>query len=108
MVRPFPAAEPSAFFPLAQYLSTGAQIQDADGRPLLETTPLTELLSFFREAEAAGVMPFTTGFLIDINPTDPVVFGVTGLLLAGAALAACLGASRRAAKADLLAALNAD
>ena len=57
---------------------------------------------------AAGVMPFTTGFLIDINPTDPVVFGVPGLLLAGVALAACLGASRRAAKADLLAALNAD
>jgi hypothetical protein len=33
----FPAAEASAFFPLAQYQSTGAQIQDADGRPLLES-----------------------------------------------------------------------
>jgi ABC-type glycerol-3-phosphate transport system substrate-binding protein len=54
----FPAAEPSAIFPLAQYLSTGGQIQDADGRPLLESTPLTEMLSFFRDAEAAGVMPF--------------------------------------------------
>ena len=32
----FPAAEAGAFFPLAQYLSTGARIQDADGRPVLE------------------------------------------------------------------------
>jgi ABC-type glycerol-3-phosphate transport system substrate-binding protein len=54
----FPAAEAEAFFPLAEYLSTGAQIQDADGRPLLESVPLTDLLTFFREAEAAGVMPF--------------------------------------------------
>jgi hypothetical protein len=54
----FPAAEAGAFLPLAQYQSTGGQIQDADGRPLLENTPLTEMLTFFRDAEAAGVMPF--------------------------------------------------
>ncbi len=54
----FPAAEVSASFPLSQYLSTGAQIQDSDGRPFLESTPLTEMLSFFRDAETAGVMPF--------------------------------------------------
>ena len=53
----FPAAEEEAFFPLAEYLSTGAQIQDADGRPLLESAPLTEVLTFFQEAETAGVMP---------------------------------------------------
>lgn len=54
----FPAAEAEAYFPLAGYLSTGAQIQDAEGRPLLENTALTELLTFFLEAETAGVMPF--------------------------------------------------
>jgi len=54
----FPAAEAEAFFPLAEYLSTGAQIQDADGRPILESTALTSMLTFFRDAEAAGVMPF--------------------------------------------------
>ena len=54
----FPAAEAEAFFPLAEYLSTGAQIQDADGRPLFESRPLTDLLTFFQEAEAGGVMPF--------------------------------------------------
>ncbi len=57
---------------------------------------------------AAGVTPFTTGFLIDVNPTDPVVFGVTGLLLVAVALLACLVPSRRAARADPLATLNAE
>ena len=57
---------------------------------------------------AAGVTPSTAGFLVDVNPTDPVVFGVTGLLLAGVALLACLVPSRRAATADPLATLNAE
>ena len=57
---------------------------------------------------AAGVTPFTAGFLVDVNPTDPVVFAVTGLLLVGVALLACLVPSRRAATADPLTALNAD
>jgi len=54
----FPAAEEEAYFPLAQYLSTGAPIQDADGRPFLDSAALIDLLTFFKEAEAAGVMPF--------------------------------------------------
>ena len=57
---------------------------------------------------AAGVTPFTTSFLLNVNPTDPVVFGVTGIVLASVALAACLVPSRRAAKADPLATLNAE
>jgi ABC-type glycerol-3-phosphate transport system substrate-binding protein len=54
----FPAAEEEAFFPLAEYLSTGAQIQDVDGRPFLDITALTEVLTFFQEAESANVFPF--------------------------------------------------
>lgn len=54
----FPAAEVEAYFPLAEYLSTGAQSQDSDGHPVLESSGLTNMLSFFQEAEAAGVMPF--------------------------------------------------
>ena len=57
---------------------------------------------------AAAVTPFMTGFLVNVDPTDPVVFGVTGLLLAGVALLACLVPSQRAATADPLATLNAD
>jgi multiple sugar transport system substrate-binding protein len=54
----FPAAEEQAYFTLAEYLSTGAQIQDQDGRPFLDASSLTDLLSFYQEAEAAEVMPF--------------------------------------------------
>jgi ABC-type glycerol-3-phosphate transport system substrate-binding protein len=54
----FPAAEDQAYFTLAEYLSTGAQIQDSEGRPALDTSSLTDLLSFYQDAEAAGVMPF--------------------------------------------------
>ncbi|MGB3702703.1 MAG: extracellular solute-binding protein [Anaerolineales bacterium] len=54
----FPAAEEEAYFPLAEYLSTGAPIQDADGRPFLDIAALTDVLNFFQEAESAGAMPF--------------------------------------------------
>lgn len=54
----FPAAEEEAHFPLASYLSTGAPVQDAEGRPFLESAALIDMLTFFQEAESAGVMPF--------------------------------------------------
>lgn len=54
----FPAAEEEAYFPLAEYLSTGAPIQDADGRPHLDDAALIQVLSFFQEAVAANVFPF--------------------------------------------------
>ena len=57
---------------------------------------------------ASAVTPFTTSFLLNVNPTDPVVFGGTGFLLAAVALLACLVPSRRAATADPLATLNAE
>ena len=57
---------------------------------------------------AAGLTPFTTSFLVNVDPTDPVMFGATGLLLSGVALLACLVPSLRAATADPLATLNAE
>ena len=57
---------------------------------------------------ASGVTPFIASGLFNVNPRDPVVFGVTGLLLAGVALFACLVPSRRAATADPMVVLNAD
>jgi ABC-type glycerol-3-phosphate transport system substrate-binding protein len=54
----FPAAEEEAHFPLAEYLSTGAAVQDAEGRPFLDSAALIDVLSFFQESETAGVMPF--------------------------------------------------
>jgi len=55
---------------------------------------------------AVAATRLTAGFLVDVSPTDPVVFASTGLLLAGVALFACLVPSRRAAKADPLATLK--
>ena len=57
---------------------------------------------------AAGAARLTAGFLVDVRPTDPVVFAVVGFLLAGTALLACLVPSRRAAKADPLSTLLGD
>lgn len=54
----FPAADEKALFTLAQYLSTGGLIQNAEGRPTLESSRLIEVLSFYEQAEDAGVMPF--------------------------------------------------
>ena len=74
------------------------------GRGLVLTT-----LGLALGAVAAGAATrLVAGFLVDVSPTDPVVFTVTGLVLAGATLLACLVPSRRAAKADPLATLRAD
>jgi ABC-type glycerol-3-phosphate transport system substrate-binding protein len=54
----FPAADEQALFTLAQYLAADGLIQDPDGRPMLETRALMEVLSFYQEAEVGGVMPF--------------------------------------------------
>ena len=57
---------------------------------------------------ATAATRLAAGFLVDVNPTDPLVFASTSLLLAGVALLACLVPSRRAAKADPLATLRAE
>ncbi len=54
----FAAADEQALFPLAQYMATGAAIQDDEGRPMLEREALIRLFTFFQEAERANVLPF--------------------------------------------------
>lgn len=54
----FPAADPSALFTLAQYQANGGSIQDDQGRPFLEQEQLTEVLTFYQQAEAVNFMPF--------------------------------------------------
>jgi ABC-type glycerol-3-phosphate transport system substrate-binding protein len=54
----FPAADEQALFTLAQYLATGAPIQDDEGRPVLDTQSLTDVLTFYQTAESAEIMPF--------------------------------------------------
>lgn len=54
----FPAASPEAQFPLLLYMASGGRLQDSEGRPTLEASRLTSVLTFFQEAERAGVLPF--------------------------------------------------
>jgi multiple sugar transport system substrate-binding protein len=54
----FPAADGQALFTLAQYLSTGIQLQDSEGRPTLDAEALTQVLTFYKDGEAAGLLPF--------------------------------------------------
>jgi multiple sugar transport system substrate-binding protein len=53
----FPAADLGALFTLAQYQSTLAPIFDEEGRPLLEAAALEEVLAFYQQGEAAGLIP---------------------------------------------------
>jgi ABC-type glycerol-3-phosphate transport system substrate-binding protein len=54
----FPAADEQALFTLQQYLSTGAPVQDIDGRPTLDAAALSSVLANLVDASAAGIMPF--------------------------------------------------
>jgi ABC-type glycerol-3-phosphate transport system substrate-binding protein len=54
----FPAADPLALFTLAQYQANGGEIRDEEGRPFLDEGTLTEVLTFYQQAEAVEVMPF--------------------------------------------------
>ena len=89
-------------------IALGATAAAITGLALGRGAALTTLGLALGAAVAAGAARLTAGFLVDVSPTDPVVYAVVGFLLAGTALAACLVPSRRAAKADPLATLRAD
>lgn len=54
----FPAADEQAQFTLTEYRAAGGQVEDQEGRPMLDMDILESVLTFFQSAEAAGVMPF--------------------------------------------------
>jgi maltose-binding protein MalE len=54
----FPAADQQAIFTLAQYQSLGIPLRDDEGRPHLEIDQLSQVLTFYGNAEERGVMPF--------------------------------------------------
>jgi ABC-type glycerol-3-phosphate transport system substrate-binding protein len=53
----FPAADPKALFTMALYQASGGAVLDDQGRPFLDAEILTEVLTFYAQAEQAGVMP---------------------------------------------------
>jgi multiple sugar transport system substrate-binding protein len=54
----FPAADPNGLITLTFYLSTGGAIVDEENRPILETIQFTEVLTFYKQAELASLMPY--------------------------------------------------
>lgn len=52
----FPAADPQALFALTMYQSKGGKIRDEAGKPILDTETLTDVLTYFAQAQEAGVM----------------------------------------------------
>jgi ABC-type glycerol-3-phosphate transport system substrate-binding protein len=54
----FPAGDTQAFFTLAEYEASGGAIQDNAGRPMLDQKILTNVLTFFQQAQAAGKMHY--------------------------------------------------
>ena len=53
----FPAADPQALFTLALYQAKGGSVLDDQGRPVIETNALTDVLNYFMQAQVAGMMP---------------------------------------------------
>jgi multiple sugar transport system substrate-binding protein len=52
-----PAGDPNAFFTLAMYQSASGAVRDDQGRPFLDTIVMTEVLTYYLQAEKAGAMP---------------------------------------------------
>ena len=55
----YPAADPQSLFTLCMYLAEGGRLQDNQGRPLLEETPLLNVLDYVQQASLSEVMPYT-------------------------------------------------
>lgn len=53
----FPAADPQAQLGLALYVSAGGELQDAQGKPMLEQEALTQVLKLFARGRSAGIFP---------------------------------------------------
>jgi ABC-type glycerol-3-phosphate transport system substrate-binding protein len=56
----FPAGDPSSEFTLAQYLSVGGTLRDAEGRPALDPQALQAVLEFYSAARAGGLLPLSS------------------------------------------------
>jgi len=54
----FPASDPDSLLTLTYYQSLGGSIQDDENRPRLDSIQLTEVLTFYHNAEQSMLMPF--------------------------------------------------
>ncbi len=56
----FPAGDPRSEFTLAQYLSAGGSLRDAEGDPALDAQALQDVLEFYSAARAGGLLPLSS------------------------------------------------
>jgi ABC-type glycerol-3-phosphate transport system substrate-binding protein len=67
----FPAGDPSSRFTLAQYLSAGGTLRDAQGETTLDEQALEAVLEFYAAARSGGLLPLSsrqyedTGLMIE-------------------------------------------
>ncbi len=54
----FPAADPQSLLTLTLYQASGGPILDEAGQPIMDMTPLTNVLTFYYQASQNGLMPF--------------------------------------------------
>jgi multiple sugar transport system substrate-binding protein len=54
----FPATDPQALYTLGTYLTTGASLQDTEGRPSMDPDRLGKILDIYQHASQVGVMPY--------------------------------------------------
>jgi len=54
----FPAADPDSLLTLTLYRASGGAVADDEGHPILDMTPLTDVLTFYYQANRNGLMPF--------------------------------------------------
>jgi len=54
----FQATDPQALYTMCMYLAVNERLQDAEGRPSLNETTLTDIFDFYQRASLAGVMPY--------------------------------------------------
>jgi ABC-type glycerol-3-phosphate transport system substrate-binding protein len=56
----FPAGDPWSTFTLAQYLSVGGNLRNAEGSPALDVEALQDVLAFYAAARAGGLLPLSS------------------------------------------------
>lgn len=61
----FPAADPQSQIGLALYVSAGGELQDAQGKPMLDQETLSQVLVLFARGRSAGIFPDAASNLVD-------------------------------------------
>jgi len=75
----FPAGDPNSEFTLAQYLSVGGTLRDAEGHPALDAQALQDVLEFYSAARAGGLLPLSSRQYEDSSATiEPLTSGQVG------------------------------